>query len=75
MTKFYIEDELCEVHAVDEKEFRETLNGLKELWDEEYEMDIHENMEEGAITQKWTFASVALWVIASDYEELEEFRL
>lgn len=75
MTEFHIKDELFEDHVVNEHEFKETLNGLKELWDEEYEMDVHRDIEEGTITQTWIFASVTLWVIASDYEELKELRL
>lgn len=75
MTKFYIEDEFLEVHEVDGEEFRKTLNGMKELWDEEYDVDIHKDLKEGTIEQKWTFASVALWVTVDDYEELKELGL
>lgn len=75
MTKFYIADEFFEVREVDEEEFRKTLNRLKKLQDEEYDVDIHKDLKEGAIEQKWTFAYVALWVTVDDYEELKELRL
>ena len=43
--KFYIEEPLSEAYEVDEKEFRETLNGLRELWGEECKVGIYEDVD------------------------------
>jgi hypothetical protein len=77
MKKFYIRDELWEIHEVNEEEFRKTLNGMKEIWGEEYDMEIDPQGErkDCNVMQKWTFAAVDMWIIADDYEELKELGL
>lgn len=75
MTKFYIEDSENKVEVVDKRKFMETLNGLKELWSEEYKTDIYENVANWTITKMWLFPNVKMWVIADNYEGLKEFRL
>lgn len=75
MTKFYIEDSQNKVEVVDKRKFMETLNGLKELWSEEYKTDIYENVANWTITKMWYFQWTRMWIIADDYKELEELGL
>lgn len=73
--KFYIEEPLSEAYEVDEKEFRETLNGLRELWGEECKVGIYENVANLTVTKTWIFCSTKMWLIAHDYKELKELGL
>lgn len=77
MREFHIEDEFYEDHIVDEKEFRQTLNELKEIWEGDYDMKIdpQEQRMDCSVMQEWTFPNVSMWVIAEDYEELKELNL
>lgn len=67
--KFYIEDDLFEVHEVDEKEFMKALNQAKETWGDDCDIKTERDTANRTIMKTWCFEWVKMWVVANDCEE------